>query len=537
MLLNRQKGFTVSPTVDPCTKGLWIWPRPIYGKNEKDKTIPLLLIDTQGIRALDTDLNLDMHIFILAFLLSSSLLYNSIGGIDESTLQNLNFITNLSKFIKLKSDDMETDPDELSKLFPSFLWILRDFSLQLKDEDNAKNITPKEYLEEVLENTKNLSDPKNKIRKLIKTYFKDRDCYTLVRPMLDEKNLQKMEDLPPYRLRLEFLEQIIELRKKILNRVKIKTLNGKALNGEMYLNFIKGLIGALNSGNVLIIENIWLSICKAEIHKAFEEAEQIYEDYFDDVDDTLDNIYKESKKAALEHFNKKVFGFGEIAEEYKEKLKIKIKEKYHCYLEEKKGQILRVLNKWQSILEQRIQNNEFKTIDDITELFIPSEEKLNEFFLNYSGINEYFYDFKVKILTFAGNYFSKKAESEKKLLEEENEQKLKKLQNELENAKNSFSEEKEKMKLIITQNKIQINDLQEELKQTKDALILPQKEKEKEMKQEKNSRIKEPKDKIDELEKIIKSLTMENEQLKKKVVDLETYVKSLRPDATRVEYK
>ena len=115
----------------------------------------------------------------------------------------------------------------------------------------------------------------------------------------------------------------------------------------------------------------------------------------------------------MEHFNKKVFGFGEIAEEYKEKLKIKIKEKYHCYLEEKNGQILHVLNKWQSILERRIQNNEFKTIDDITELFIASEEKLNEFFLNYSGINEYFYDFKVKILTFAGNYFSKKAESEK----------------------------------------------------------------------------------------------------------------------------
>ena len=182
-------------------------------------------------------------------------------------------------------------------------------------------------------------------------------------------------------------------------------------------------------------------------------------------------------------------------------------------------------------------NNEFKTIDDITELFIASEEKLNEFFLNYSGINEYFNDFKVKILTFAGNYFSKKAESEKKLLEEENEQKLKKLQYELENAKNIFNEEKEKMKLIITQNKTQINDLQEELKQTKDALALSKKEKEKEMKQENNSQIKEPKDKIDELEKAIKILNMENEQLKKKVVDSEAYVKGLRTDATRVEHK
>ena len=25
MLLNRQKGFGVGPTINPCTKGLWVW--------------------------------------------------------------------------------------------------------------------------------------------------------------------------------------------------------------------------------------------------------------------------------------------------------------------------------------------------------------------------------------------------------------------------------------------------------------------------------------------------------------------------------
>ncbi len=29
MLLNRQKGFGVGPTINPCTKGLWIWGTPI----------------------------------------------------------------------------------------------------------------------------------------------------------------------------------------------------------------------------------------------------------------------------------------------------------------------------------------------------------------------------------------------------------------------------------------------------------------------------------------------------------------------------
>lgn len=29
MLLNRQRGFGVGPTINPCTKGLWVWGTPI----------------------------------------------------------------------------------------------------------------------------------------------------------------------------------------------------------------------------------------------------------------------------------------------------------------------------------------------------------------------------------------------------------------------------------------------------------------------------------------------------------------------------
>ena len=483
MLLNRQKGFSVGPTVNPCTKGLWIWSKPIYGDSGKGKRLPLLLIDTEGFGALDTDSNHDIRIFTLAILLSSYFLYNSVGGIDESALQNLNFVINLSKFIRLKSGDTETDPEELSNLFPSFLWVLRDFSLQLID-DNGENITPKEYLEKVLEGTKNISDPKNKIRKLIKAYFKDRDCYTMVRPLTNENQLQNLEDLPPDKLRPEFLEQIIGLRKKVLGRVKVKTLNGKPLTGEMYLNLVKGLISALNSGDVPNIENTWLSMCKVESYKAFEEAEQIYEDYLkenlENTDDALEDIHREAKEQALEHFKKKAL--GEAAQDYLKQLKSKIKEKYSYYLkvqdEENKGKIIRVLNKWQSILEQRIQNNEFKSIDDITKDFLTLEDKLNETFPNYGGKSELFNEFKTKVFAFAGNYIAKKALNEKKLLEEQNEQKIKKLKDDLENAKNNYNKENDKNKIIISQNKTQINDLQEELNQLKETLAVTEKEKE-----------------------------------------------------------
>ena len=383
----------------------------------------------------------------------------------------------------MRNGEKETDPEELANLFPSFLWVLRDFSLQLIDDD-GETITPKEYLEKILEGTKNMQDPKNKIRKLIKAYFKDRDCFTMIRPLTNEGQLQNLEQLPMEKLRPEFLDQILNLKKKILGRVKVKSLNGKALNKEMYLNLIKNLIGALNSGNVPNIENTWMSMCRVESYKAFEEAELIYENYLKEnlgnSDETLEEIHKEAKEKALDVFKKKAL--GDAAIEYGKQLKAKIKEKYSYYSklqdEENKGKILRVLNKWYSILESRIQSNEFKSIEEISNDFISLEEKLNETFPNYNGKSELFNDFKTKIFAFAGQYFAAKADSEKKFLQEQNEQKIQKLTNDLETVKSNYEKENEKKQIILKQNKNEIKDLKDEINQLKENLAVSEKEKE-----------------------------------------------------------
>jgi hypothetical protein len=156
MLLNRENGFSVGPTVNPCTKGLWIWSKPIYGIDNEGKRIPILLIDTEGFGAFDEDTNHDIRIFTLAILLCSYFVYNSLGSIDENAIQSLSFVINLSKHIQLKtnstnfapafkrqtSSDNDFDHEELANLFPSFMWVLRDFALQLVDE-NGETITAK----------------------------------------------------------------------------------------------------------------------------------------------------------------------------------------------------------------------------------------------------------------------------------------------------------------------------------------------------------------------------------------------------------
>jgi hypothetical protein len=74
----------------------------------------VLLIDSEGIGAFDEDENHDTKIFLLALLLSSFFIYNSMGTIDENALNNLSLIVNLSKELQIKSETVEeSDPEEL----------------------------------------------------------------------------------------------------------------------------------------------------------------------------------------------------------------------------------------------------------------------------------------------------------------------------------------------------------------------------------------------------------------------------------------
>ena len=131
-MLNRSSGFGVGNTVNPQTKvsdlrkGLWVWGRPLPGKSTDGQDVSLLVVDSEGLGALNQDDNHDSRIFSLALLTCSTFVYNSVGSIDENALNNLNLVVNLTKHIQLRSSGvMEfTDPSELSKYFPAFMWIV-----------------------------------------------------------------------------------------------------------------------------------------------------------------------------------------------------------------------------------------------------------------------------------------------------------------------------------------------------------------------------------------------------------------------------
>ncbi|XP_053552443.1 guanylate-binding protein 7-like [Bombina bombina] len=139
------RGFDLGATIEAKTKGIWMWCVPHPTK----ANCTLVLLDTEGLGDVEKgDKKNDIWIFCLALLLSSALVYNSMGTIDQDALDKLHLSTELTEKIKIKSKDNDDEEAEFSKHFPIFIWSVRDFTLKL--EINGKLVTEDEYLENAL---------------------------------------------------------------------------------------------------------------------------------------------------------------------------------------------------------------------------------------------------------------------------------------------------------------------------------------------------------------------------------------------------
>ncbi|CAI2381191.1 unnamed protein product [Moneuplotes crassus] len=427
-------GFGVGPTINPCTKGLWVWSKPIITKY-KQKDLKVLVIDSEGIGALNEDANHDTRIFLLALLISSYFIFNSMGTIDESALQNISLIINLSKEIQVKERELNTNTEEIPKYFPSFLWVVRDFTLRLVDSHGSE-ITSSEYLEKALELQKGTSDStenKNKIRRMIKHFFPKRDCVTLVRPVEGEKMLQNLNQMPEDELRPLFVKQLKSVQDKIRKKVEPKMLNGKILNGPMLLELCKSYLNAINKGNVPCIENAWNYVLKYEAEKLMNSLVKEYTQCIDSLlpEDTeesllslLSEIHSEITPSIIEKFQSNVIeeDSRELQLQLCEKIdfayskfyktcEIKEQTKSRTFLAKHRESIERKLRKFQ-IKSMPAFNKELSTLKEQFELKFPNFSSENSAKIWHSGTE--------KLILKAGDYISKaiseKAKEESGLL-------------------------------------------------------------------------------------------------------------------------
>lgn len=276
-LLGLQDAFEIGPTVNPCTKGLWIWSKPVPLPNNR----VMVLIDTEGLGSFERDETVDMHIFSLALLLSSMLIYNSMGSIDEQAIASLSLVCKLTQHVHIKSNSSNSAA-AYAAYFPAFIWVLRDFSLQL--EEAGRKTSSRDYLEGCLRPVEGSSPDiltKNQIRRTILDFFRDRDCVTLIRPVNDERQLREINTLPYETLRPKFREQMDDLVTKIVSTVRVKMIEGAVLTGEMLAELTGQYTEAINNDSIPAIAPAWERVVDSQLKQAVKQGVAAYKAYMD----------------------------------------------------------------------------------------------------------------------------------------------------------------------------------------------------------------------------------------------------------------
>ncbi|XP_044528171.1 guanylate-binding protein 4-like [Gracilinanus agilis] len=315
-LAGRNKGFSLGSTIQSHTKGIWMW--CIDHPTEPDYTI--VLLDTEGLGDVEKgDSKNDSWIFALAILLSSTFVYNSMNTINHQALEEMQYVTELTERIKVKSSfnpDAEEDSANFVSFFPDFVWTVRDFALDL--ELDGQPITSDEYLENALKLSKG-KNPKSQLtnhpRECIRKFFPNRKCFTFERPTYDKSLLSHLEDVHDSQLDPMFKHQADQFCFHIFSNAKPKTLSGGIkINGNRLGNLLEVYVETISGGDIPCLENAVLALAEIENSAAVQKATNHYVEQMvlkvDFPTETLQdllNLHADCEKEAISIFMKDSF--------------------------------------------------------------------------------------------------------------------------------------------------------------------------------------------------------------------------------------
>jgi len=155
--------------------------------------------------------------------------------------------------------------------------VLRDFALDLVDEDGER-LTPNEYLEKALAAQPGFDKAtaeRNRVRHMLTAFFVERQCCTLVRPLADEAQLQKVDDVPYRALRREFRRALEDFKAGLFTGMKPKALRGRALTGPMFAGLAAAYVEAINAGGVPVIASAWDGVSRQESQAAAADGARV----------------------------------------------------------------------------------------------------------------------------------------------------------------------------------------------------------------------------------------------------------------------
>ncbi|XP_043916975.1 guanylate-binding protein 1-like [Protopterus annectens] len=333
-LAGRGSGFLVTPGVQSSTRGIWMWCLPHPHKSD----CVLMLLDTEGLQAIKQKAQVSSKIFSLVVLLSSTLIYNNMGVINQHLLSDLQFITELTKIIQVKTKTIEEKCKNYASFFPDLIWALRDFTNVLELE--GQKCTADQYLEYVLNSFSDSDDEDTEHGSIAKTFimesFPNQNCFVFEQPATPKliANCSKLENTS---LNLTFLEQSETFCQHIYNKSKVKCICGEEVrNGEVLARFIHLYVNYINSGDIPLYKHAVQTLSTTVNTEMIEKALNNYKQKMraqskipTETKQELEEVHKKNMDETVAIFRKGCFGDNGDAEN---KLKHAVNEWYqeHC---------------------------------------------------------------------------------------------------------------------------------------------------------------------------------------------------------------
>jgi len=225
------------------TAGIWLW-----ADSSKEQGPLVAYLDCEGFGPSEADKARDAQLMALCGLLSSVLLVNSRGSIDEGLLA----LAPACRF----SEHVEDRGNVFSQ--SELVWILRDSTIPEYSQD--------EWLEKALHSASGQDEwtnaGKREACQSLLRFFGRRAGVALPAPLAEEGQMGRLAAVPFGSLRADFRAGVEALRDRInrSSQGNQKAIAGQPLGCQTFVALVREMVKALNDNRVLNVRGVWETV-------------------------------------------------------------------------------------------------------------------------------------------------------------------------------------------------------------------------------------------------------------------------------------
>ena len=294
------KGFEIGSIENRnecCTKGIWIWGKPIIKDNYY-----IIILDAQGFRT-DTDENLEysQKIFALCCLISSVVIYNykkddsseEINKISNEVLEHsYDLFNKLIPFLeKIKLEDNDELSEDKNKLtpthIPEFIWLYRDYTI---NDFNIYN----DLVAKINENNTLFNQLfKNKIKKYSLPCPMDKN-QMLVNIYLDIDDEEVKKGGP---FSEEYKTTFNNFKNKVIKACLPKIINNLSLNGNLFYGLLQEYASTIFSGEYMFVESPLTNVVFSNLGEITEGINENFKEKLEEKNKDVYDIIQQVKNS------------------------------------------------------------------------------------------------------------------------------------------------------------------------------------------------------------------------------------------------